>query len=434
MATTSGRPGRVTAILAISFLALAVGRLPADDKAKPATEVSPDADKDLRKRALELNNITGTSPVKGEIMDLVKDEKKTRLLLAAAVRMTKEKNQPFNVNATYILASAAHLLKDVDTATTFYRLNIDQAVQMNSDQRKIQAYGGLIQLLFNNQKYADCEKVCKEVLDLEGDELDRVKPQVLRRLILVLAREEHFEKADKLVDDLLKAGKPEGWTYWFNLELKGDLLREENKPAESAKVYEDVLSKVKGDEEAAKENKKEQEEYVRELKYKLSGVYVDANQVDKAATHLTELLNEEPDNPTFNNDLGYIWADHDKNLEQSEKLIRKALDEDRKQRHKASPDLKPEDDKDNAAFLDSLGWVLFKQKKYKEAKPELMKAVEAEEGKHIEIYDHLGDVCLALGEKDAAVDAWKKGIAVAGKSHREQQRKAEVEKKLKANQ
>jgi hypothetical protein len=41
---------------------------------------------------------------------------------------------------------------------------------------------------------------------------------------------------------------------------------------------------------------------------------------------------------------------------------------------------------------------------------------------------------MALGEKAEAIDAWKKGIAVAGKTQREQQRKAEVEKKLKANQ
>ena len=90
--------------------------------------------------------------------------------------------------------------------------------------------------------------------------------------------------------------------------------------------------------------------------------------MDKAADQLKALLVREPDNPTYNNDLGYIWADHDMNLAESEKLIRKAIDDDRRTRRKANPDLKPELDKDNAAYLDSLGWVLFKQKKYKEAR------------------------------------------------------------------
>jgi len=149
---------------------------------------------------------------------------------------------------------------------------------------------------------------------------------------------------------------------------------------------------------------------------------------------LKALLVKDPDNPSYLNDLGYIWADHDKNLDEAEKLIRKALDEDRKQRRKANPDIKPEEDKDIGAYLDSLGWVLFKQKKYKEAKKYLLQAIETEDGKHVEIYDHLGETHLALGEKAEAIAAWKKGVEVAGPSKREQERKSVVEKKLKAQE
>jgi len=78
--------------------------------------------------------------------------------------------------------------------------------------------------------------------------------------------------------------------------------------------------------------------------------------------------------------------------------------------------------------------VLFKQKKYKEAKPYLLDAVKDKGGRHIEIYDHLGDVHMALGEKAEAVKAWKEGVKLAGPSPREQKRKAEVEKKIKENE
>ncbi len=94
-------------------------------------------------------------------------------------------------------------------------------------------------------------------------------------------------------------------------------------------------------------------------------------------------------------------------------------------------ELKPEDDKDNASYVDSLGWVLFKKKQYKEAKEYLQKAVKEEEGKHVEIYDHLGEACWALGDKKEAIDAWKKGVEVAGPSKREQAKKTELEKKIK---
>src|SRR5262249_33054485 len=137
---------------------------------------------------------------------------------------------------------------------------------------------------------------------------------------------------------------------------------------------------------------------------------------------------------SYNNDLGYIWADHDLKLDESEKLIRKAIEDDKKQQQDDDPELKPEKIKANPAYLDSLGWVLFKQKKYKEALPPLEDAVKEPEGQHIEIFDHLGDVQMALGNKTAAVDAWKKGLDYVGTSKREQERKVIVEKKLKEQQ
>jgi len=60
-----------------------------------------------------------------------------------------------------------------------------------------------------------------------------------------------------------------------------------------------------------------------------------------------------------------------------------------------------------------------------------VEAVKDPEGQHIEILDHLAQVHLALKDKKAAVEAWKKGVEYAGNTKREQERKAEIEKKLK---
>ena len=84
---------------------------------------------------------------------------------------------------------------------------------------------------------------------------------------------------------------------------------------------------------------------------------------------------------------------------------RKAIEEDKKQRLKANPDMKPDDVKDNASYLDSLGWVLFKEKKYKEALGPLEQALKDPDAQSIEIYDHLADVHMALGERDLAIKA-----------------------------
>ena len=63
----------------------------------------------------------------------------------------------------------------------------------------------------------------------------------------------------------------------------------------------------------------------------------DMNRIDRATDLLKGLLAKEPNDPGFNNDLGYIWADHGMNLKESERLIRRAIAEDRKQSSKENP-------------------------------------------------------------------------------------------------
>jgi tetratricopeptide (TPR) repeat protein len=236
-----------------------------------------------------------------------------------------------------------------------------------------------------------------------------------RQLIRALARMAKKERARKLLAELPK-------TDWQNIELKGSLDRDDGKFADAAKSYENVLEMIGTDKSIAPSEKKD---LLTEVHYLLSGIYVDADDIDRAAQELQLLLKDNPDNPAYNNDLGYIWADHDMHLDKAEKMIRKAIEEDKK-KNKTNGD-----EGANAAYLDSLGWVLFKQGKFAEARPFLEKAVQTKEGRHVEIYDHLGEVNLALGQKKAAEEAWRKGIEAAGKSRREQERKTHVEKKLK---
>ena len=80
--------------------------------------------------------------------------------------------------------------------------------------------------------------------------------------------------------------------------------------------------------------------------------------------------------------------------------------------------------------LDSLAWVLFKKKNYAEAKKHLLEAVKGDEGRHVEIFDHLADVHIALGEKKEAVEVWKKALELENVSKRDEARKEEIKKKL----
>ena len=122
----------------------------------------------------------------------------------------------------------------------------------------------------------------------------------------------------------------------------------------------------------------------------------------KSEEILEEILKENPDDPSVNNDLGYLYADQGKNLDQAEKMIRKAITSE------------PE----NGAYLDSMGWVLFKRGKFQEALPYLEKAVEKATGGDDTLWDHLGDVYDRLQQSDKALEAWKKALASARQSAR----------------
>ncbi len=204
------------------------------------------------------------------------------------------------------------------------------------------------------------------------------------------------------------------------------MLREAGRLGEAAKVYEDVIDRINKDRDLTQEGK----DYFSEIDHHiLSNLYVELKQIDKATVHLQWLMDKHPDDPGVYNDMGYIWADADMKLPEAEKLIRKALELEKQKRMK-SPDFNPKTDRDKGAYLDSLGWVLFKQKKYEEAKKILQEALKDDNAQHIEIYDHLGDCCLALGQVQEALAAWRRGIEVAGDDRRERERKTEVEKKI----
>jgi len=248
----------------------------------------------------------------------------------------------------------------------------------------------------------------------------------MERTIVDWIRRSKYDEALKLLDELVKVD------IYF-VRLKGEVLRDAGKLDDSATALTGAIEEI---EKSKKLNEKMKKALVERCRYVLSGVLTDLNQIEKAAGELQTLLKANPENPTYNNDLGYIWADHDMNLDESEKLIRKALDLEKADREKLKEagGLDPEDDRDNPAYLDSLGWVLFKKKQYPEAKKQLLEASKTPDGQHVEILGHLGDVHMALGEKAEAIAVWKKALEVENQGRRDTNRKEIVRKKLEKEQ
>lgn len=386
-------------------------------------------DDQLKERALKLNELTTNEAMDAKLKELVKDKEGTKRLVAVAAKeheAAKGKDKPYKFNAALVLGKLAHNAKDYKAAKLFYEFCEESATKLDSEPKLALAVESLIDLAWDQKDYDTVVTRAAKALDLmgEGKELQAVQSLAIEKMIQAYAKKGDTDKALEMV-----ARAP--FKKWYGQQLKSFIHREAGKYDDAVEALQEA-TKALEDEELADESLKAR--LVRNTKYMTANVHVEAKQIDKAADILKALIKEDPDNPTYPNDLGFIWCDHDLNLKESEELIRKALDLDAKMRKKLLDEKKIDEEtakKRTASYVDSLGWVLYKTKKYEEAKKELLEASQdEEEAQHIEIWDHLADVQIALGDVKGAVETWTKALKFEDVSKRDAERRKKVTKKL----
>jgi tetratricopeptide (TPR) repeat protein len=181
-------------------------------------------------------------------------------------------------------------------------------------------------------------------------------------------------------------------------------------------------------------------EFARRIKLTQATVYSEARDYARAEKLLRIVLDADPNDATACNALGYHLADQNRHLEEAERLIRRAIDLDRAERQRGSSSNNNDDDdeeasgeQENAAYLDSLGWVLFRKGKYAEARTWIEKAVALPAGKDDPTtWDHLGDIYFRSGDVAKAQSAWKSAAALYEQDYRSKKdgRAEELRRKL----
>jgi len=148
----------------------------------------------------------------------------------------------------------------------------------------------------------------------------------------------------------------------------------------------------------------------------LGAIYERQKLYDKAEEQFKKVLAVNPRNAPVLNYYGYMLGDLGIRLDEAEELVQRALKEEPY----------------NGGYLDSLGWIYYKQNKPGDAEAMLRKAV-AREGHDPTIHTHLGDVYAKLGRADLAAAEWEKALAEWRRSlpgDLEADKVAELEKKL----
>ena len=136
-----------------------------------------------------------------------------------------------------------------------------------------------------------------------------------------------------------------------------------------------------------------------QLHYATASVYEEQGRVSAALRELSLVVKARPNDPAALNALGFTLADHAKELSRARKLIERA--------HAAAPK--------NAAILDSLGWVSFRQGRASEALPYLSAAYSYDHDG--DIAAHLGEVLWQMGRHDEAQRIWSEAGALDADNH-----------------
>jgi len=144
--------------------------------------------------------------------------------------------------------------------------------------------------------------------------------------------------------------------------------------------------------------------------YFLQGsVYEKQKKYNDAEKAFRKALDMQKDDPAVLNYLGFMLADRGIRLDEAETMIQKAV----------------QSDPTNGAYLDSLGWVYFKQNRLDRAEEYLKKAVIFLNGDS-NIHDHLGDLYFKTKRYDEARAEWNKSLQLST----EQEEIQKVKKKL----
>ena len=105
-------------------------------------------------------------------------------------------------------------------------------------------------------------------------------------------------------------------------------------------------------------------------------------------------LDLNPDNPGTLNNYAYFLALSNRDLDKAERMSAKTIVEDAA----------------NPTFLDTYAWVFYMRKEYTMAQLYIEMAINNEEQPTSELFEHYGYILLANGDKQKALEQWRKAI------------------------
>lgn len=130
-----------------------------------------------------------------------------------------------------------------------------------------------------------------------------------------------------------------------------------------------------------------------DVMFQTGALYERSGKFDSAEKVFLALLEKDARNAQTLNYLAYMWAERGQNLERAEEMLLLAID------------LEPR----NGAFIDSLGWVYFRQNKLDLAERHLKDAARLLP-RDATVQEHLGDVYAKRGDYPRALEQYRNAL------------------------
>ncbi|WP_455202666.1 tetratricopeptide repeat protein [Kaarinaea lacus] len=194
------------------------------------------------------------------------------------------------------------------------------------------------------------------------------------RMVSILAEEQNYDAA---IEQLRTVRVNSAKQRLQIILLEGDLLREAQRYPDAKEFYTRVLNSMPNE---------------TSVRYARALVAEKLGELDLVESDLQTILEQEPTNAQVLNALGYTLADRTNRYEEALQYIQRAIE------------LEPDD----AAVVDSMGWVHYRLGNYNKAIKHLRRASEL--SKDPEIAAHLGEVLWVSGDKKGALEIWENSL------------------------
>lgn len=267
-------------------------------------------------------------------------------------------------------------------------MEVLQGLIRDNPTKHPEAYVMLASLLREEKKFGEAADQMERFLIVKDD-----VEQAYYELVELYNLDNKPEKALAVLDKVRKKTKETFINYFYRAVTYNHL-----------KQYDKALEQLNAAEVTAKATNPER--LTHQFYFQVGSTYERNKDYPQAVKYFEKCLEMEPDFAEALNYLGYMWAERGENLERARTMIQKAL----------------EIDPDNAAFQDSMAWVLFKLDRAEAALPWILKAMKNNDEEDATLYDHMGDIYASLKNYSKARDAWEKSLKI--------EQNADVKRKL----